>query len=76
MRDLRQLPKLIQQAIDMNYQLPGLASRYTSRSLFFIGRNTDYAVALEGALKMKAISDRQGESYAAGYRKHGPIALI
>ena len=75
-RDLRQLPKLIQQAIDMNYQLPGLASRYTSRSLFFIGRNTDYAVALEGALKMKEISYLHAESYAAGELKHGTIALI
>ena len=66
----------LQQTIDMNYQLPSVASRYASRSLFFIGRNTDYAVALEGALKMKEISYLHAESYAAGELKHGTIALI
>ena len=44
--------------------------------MFFIGRNTDYAVALEGALKMKDISYIHAESYAAGELKHGTIALI
>ena len=75
-RELQHLPRRIQQAIDMNYQLPTVASRYASRSLFFIGRNTDYAVALEGALKMKEISYLHAESYAAGELKHGTIALI
>ena len=75
-RALQSLPKLLQQTIDMNYQLPSVASRYASRSLFFIGRNTDYAVALEGALKMKEISYLHAESYAAGELKHGTIALI
>ena len=60
----------------MNYQLPTLSQRYSSRSLFFIGRNTDYAVALEGSLKMKEISYLHAESYAAGELKHGTIALI
>lgn len=76
LRELLSLPKLLQQAIDMNYQIPAVASRYASRSLFFIGRNTDYAVALEGALKMKEISYLHAESYAAGKLKHGTIALI
>lgn len=62
-KELQQLPQKIQQAIDMNWQLPRLASRYASPSLFFIGRNTDYAVALEGALKMKEISYLHAESY-------------
>ena len=76
-RELMELPRLIQQAIDMNfYQLPKLAKSYSSQSLFFIGRNTDYAVALEGALKMKEISYLHAESYAAGELKHGTIALI
>ena len=75
-RELQHLPRRIQQAIDMNYQLPTVASRYASHSLFFIGRNTDYAVALEGALKMKEISYLHAESYAAGELKHGTIALI
>ena len=75
--ELMELSRRIQQAIDMNfYQLPGLAKRYSSQSLFFIGRNTDYAVALEGALKMKEISYLHAESYAAGELKHGTIALI
>ncbi len=75
-KELQQLPQKIQQAIDMNWQLPRLAGRYASPSLFFIGRNTDYAVALEGALKMKEISYLHAESYAAGELKHGTIALI
>ena len=71
------LPRQIQQAIDLNPGVPQLAKKYhASRSLFFIGRNTDYAVALEGALKMKEISYLHAEAYAAGELKHGTIALI
>ena len=75
-RDLLNLPKHIQQALDMNYQAAAMAEKYASPSLFFIGRNTDHAVALEGALKMKEISYIHAESYAAGELKHGTIALI
>ena len=75
-KELQQLPQKLQQTIDMNWQLPRLAGRYASPSLFFIGRNTDYAVALEGALKMKEVSYLHAESYAAGELKHGTIALI
>ena len=75
-KKLMLLPKLLQETIDMNYLIPMVASRYASQSLFFIGRNTDYAVALEGALKMKEISYLHAESYAAGELKHGTIALI
>ena len=75
-KELQHLPRKLQQTIDMNWQIPKLASRYASHSLFFIGRNTDYAVALEGALKMKEISYLHAESYAAGELKHGTIALI
>lgn len=61
----------------MNAAIPTLAKKYhRASSLFFIGRNTDYAVALEGALKMKEISYIHAESYAAGELKHGTIALI
>ena len=74
---LNSLPKKIQEALDMNPQIPNLAKKYhNASSLFFIGRNTDYAVALEGALKMKEISYIHAESYAAGELKHGTIALI
>lgn len=75
--ELKGLPKLMQQALDMNPRIPGLAKKYhKAQSMFFIGRNTDYAVALEGALKMKEISYIHAESYAAGELKHGTIALI
>ena len=71
------LPKRIQEALDMNSAIPNLAKKYhTTGSMFFIGRNTDYAIALEGALKMEEISYIHAESYAAGELKHGTIALI
>ena len=74
---LKALPKKIQEAIDINSSIPTLARKYHGAdSMFFIGRNTDYAVALEGALKMKEISYIHAESYAAGELKHGTIALI
>ena len=74
---LQMLPRMIQQAIDMNAAIPALAKKYhSSPSLFFIGRNTDYAAALEGSLKMKEISYLHAEAYAAGELKHGTIALI
>ena len=75
--ELQSIPKKIQQALDMNTALPQLAKKYNSgHSVFYIGRNTDYAVALEGALKMKEISYIHAEAYAAGELKHGTIALI
>lgn len=74
---VKALPKQIQQVLDMNPGIPQLVKKYHSAySMFFIGRNTDYAVALEGALKMKEISYIHAEAYAAGELKHGTIALI
>lgn len=74
---IKAIPKHIQEAIDMNSAIPKLAKKYCAHdAFFFIGRNTDYAVALEGALKMKEISYIHAESYAAGELKHGTIALI
>ena len=74
---LKALPKQLQQVLDMNPRIPKLAKKYhCAYPMFFIGRNTDYAVALEGALKMKEISYIHAESYAAGELKHGTIALI
>jgi len=75
--EVQRLPKSIQDALDMNPNISSLAKKYhKAKALFFIGRNTDYAVALEGALKMKEISYIHAESYAAGELKHGTIALI
>ena len=77
LKALQALPRQIQQSIDMNAAIPELAKKYhASKALFFIGRNTDYAVALEGSLKMKEISYLHAEAYAAGELKHGTIALI
>ncbi len=77
LKTIRALPRMIQQAIDLNPSIPALAQKYhKSKALFFIGRNTDYATALEGALKMKEISYLHAEAYAAGELKHGTIALI
>ena len=77
LESLKMLPKKIQEAIDINSLIPTLARKYHGAdSMFFIGRNTDYAVALEGALKMKEISYIHAESYAAGELKHGTIALV
>lgn len=77
LEELNSLPKNIQNALDMNPNIPKLAKEYhMSKALFFIGRNTDYAVALEGALKMKEISYIHAEAYGAGELKHGTIALI
>lgn len=74
---LKTLPRKIQEALDMNPAVANLAKKYNAKeSMFFIGRNTDYAVALEAALKMKEISYIHAESYAAGELKHGTIALI
>ena len=76
-RELQSIPQKIQQTLDMNVTLPQLAKKYnTGHSMFYIGRNTDYAAALEGALKMKEISYIHAEAYAAGELKHGTIALI
>ena len=76
-RELEELPHRVQNALDMNPAIPRFAKRYADAdSVFFIGRNTDYAVALEGALKLKEISYIHAEAYAAGELKHGTIALI
>lgn len=74
---LLMLPKRIQESLDMNPKIPKIAKKYhAAKSMFFIGRNTDSAIALEAALKMKEISYIHAESYAAGELKHGTIALI
>ena len=49
---------------------------YKEEDMFYLGRGLDYAVALEGSLKLKEISYIHSDAYAAGELKHGPIALI
>ena len=71
------LPERTQRSIDLNPQVIYLAERYCGNSsLFFIGRNIDYAVALEASLKLKEISYIHSEAYASGELKHGTISLI
>ncbi|MCI5072602.1 glutamine--fructose-6-phosphate transaminase (isomerizing) [bacterium] len=71
------LPEAVQQCIDLNLNLASMAQQYMQYSSFlFLGRGDAYAIALEGALKLKEISYIHAEAYAAGEMKHGPIALI
>ena len=74
---LLNLPSMAQRAIDLSSGVEELAEKYhKNSSMFFIGRNLDYAVCMEGSLKLKEISYVHSEAYAAGELKHGPIALL
>ena len=68
----------IQSIVDSKEELHKISKEYleTTRNAFFIGRNIDYYVSLEGALKLKEISYIQAEGFAGGELKHGTIALI
>ena len=75
--ELQNLPEQIERALILNNNIKMLARKYhNNKSLFFIGRNIDYAVSMEGSLKLKEISYIHSESYAAGELKHGTISLI
>lgn len=76
--DLIKLPEMIRKLIDNSKaQIKLLAEKYAVKdNIFFIGRNTDYTLALEGALKLKEISYIHAEAYPAGELKHGTLALI
>lgn len=70
-------PKLIADVIGRSDECQFIASQLVNtETLFFIGRGLDYALSLEGSLKLKEISYIHSEAYAAGELKHGPIALI
>lgn len=76
-RGICALPERCQRAIDLNTQAMSLAEKFHDKSsLFYIGRNLDYAVSMEASLKLKEISYIHSEAYAAGELKHGTIALI
>ena len=74
---IRQLPEKVKQVLDSEDMILESAE-YLSKfdDVFFIGRGINFAVALEGALKLKEISYIHGEAYAAGELKHGPFALL
>ena len=77
--ELQKLPEKMEQflASESCEAIPKYASQYFNHnSVFFIGRNLDYALGLEGSLKLKEISYIKSEAYAAGELKHGTISLI
>lgn len=74
---LRQLPEYVETVLTGEAEIKELANKIaTHQNLFFLGRGLDYAVALEGSLKLKEISYIHSEAYAAGELKHGTLALI
>ena len=75
--ELQALPAKMEEVLENTERIKYLASRYFNHSsIFFIGRNLDYALGLEGSLKLKEISYIHCEAYAAGELKHGTISLI
>ena len=71
------LPDKIERVLENKERIQWFASKYSNaRDIFFIGRGLDYAISLEGSLKMKEISYIHSEAYAAGELKHGTISLI
>ena len=76
--DLIKLPEMIRQLSEQSKtQIKLIADKYAEKeNIFFIGRNTDYTLALEGALKLKEISYIHAEAYPAGELKHGTLALV
>ena len=75
--ELGTLPEKIQKTLDDKERILWFASKYSNaKDVFFIGRGIDYAISMEGSLKMKEISYIHSEAYAAGELKHGTISLI
>ena len=75
--ELGRLPEKLQKTLDDKERIQWFASKYANaKDIFFIGRGIDYAISLEGSLKMKEISYIHSEAYAAGELKHGTISLI
>ena len=74
---IRNLPTLIHEIFEVDEDMKAFAKHYGFKSdAFFLGRAIDYAVAMEGALKLKEISYIHAEAYAGGELKHGTLALI
>ena len=75
--ELQSLPEKIAEILSNKENIQYLASRFfNAKDVFFIGRNLDYAMSMEGSLKLKEISYIHSEAYAAGELKHGTISLI
>ena len=77
LKEMGTLPGKIQRVLEDKERIQWFASKYANaKDIFFIGRGLDYAISLEGSLKMKEISYIHSEAYAAGELKHGTISLI
>ncbi|HIW50988.1 MAG TPA: glutamine--fructose-6-phosphate transaminase (isomerizing) [Candidatus Blautia intestinavium] len=75
--ELRKIPEKIERIIEDKERLQWFAAKQANaRDIFFIGRGIDYAICMEGSLKMKEISYIHSEAYAAGELKHGTISLL
>ncbi|PWV61865.1 glutamine--fructose-6-phosphate transaminase (isomerizing) [Plasticicumulans acidivorans] len=75
--ELTALPAQVEAALALNKDIERLAEAFADKHhALFLGRGTQYAVAMEGALKLKEISYIHAEAYAAGELKHGPLALV
>ena len=75
--DLKRIPEQIEMLLGNREKIQKFANRYlAAKDVFFIGRGIDYAISLEGSLKLKEISYIHSEAYAAGELKHGTISLI
>ena len=75
--DILDLPAKVEAMLDETDAIKEFANKvYTEHDMYFLGRGTDYNVAMEGSLKLKEISYIHSEAYASGELKHGPIALI
>ena len=75
--ELESLPKKIERLLDEKERIQWFASKFSSsKDVFFIGRGIDWAISMEGSLKLKEISYIHSEAYAAGELKHGTISLL
>ncbi|MFN8671897.1 MAG: glutamine--fructose-6-phosphate transaminase (isomerizing) [Candidatus Sericytochromatia bacterium] len=75
--ELKSLPNIIEHIFDYKEEIKNIAKKLANyRDCLFLGRNYNFPIALEGALKLKELSYIHAEGYAAGEMKHGPIALI
>lgn len=77
LEDLKSLPAQVEMLLNNKQKIQRFANRYlAARDIFFIGRGIDYAISMEGSLKLKEISYIHSEAYAAGELKHGTISLV
>ena len=76
-QEMQTLPEKVKKLLEDKERIQWFAAKFSNaKDIFFLGRGTDYAVSLEGSLKMKEISYIHSEAYAAGELKHGTISLI